>query len=404
MEDLDGSLGAHDCDLGGRPGEHQVVADVPGVHDDVRPAVRLAQDDADPRHGGPGVGERHLGPVADHAPPLEVLAGVEARGVDEGDEGQVESVAEGHESASLLGGGDVEGAGHRLGLVGDDADGPATDRREGGDQVRGECGPGLEQVPVVNDALDHVPDVVAARGGVGEEVAGLGGRAVDGIDAWNRCGERVCMVGKEVEEFGDQLDGLVTVGDGEVGDTRRARVHRSSAEAFVAQLLASEPLDHLRAAHEGVGLVDHHHQVGEAEEERRAGHGEPVHAEDHRDDARAGYELAGGGAPPVDGGHALGQVGPARRHEADQRDTELACRSGGDRQVLAVLGTQGAAVLPTDLDHHHPAAAKFIEAEGDGASRAGPQVQGRPRGIDCGHFVPPGWGVGSSVIVTWIPG
>ena len=43
-----------------------------------------------------------------------------------------DGVAEGDEPAALLGGGDGEGARHRLGLVGDDAHGPAADRGEGG--------------------------------------------------------------------------------------------------------------------------------------------------------------------------------------------------------------------------------------------------------------------------------
>ena len=113
LQDRRGLPGAHHGQLGPRPRQAHVVAHPLGVHDDVRAAVALAQDDADPRHRGPAVGEHELGAVADHAPPLEVLAGVEARRVDEREDRQVEGVAEGDEPGRLLRGRDVERAGER---------------------------------------------------------------------------------------------------------------------------------------------------------------------------------------------------------------------------------------------------------------------------------------------------
>ena len=100
LQDRRRLAGAHHGQLGPRPGEADVVAHRLGVHDDVRPAVALAQDHADPRHGRPAVGEHELGAVADHAPPLEVLAGVEAGRVDEREERQVEGVAERDEAGA----------------------------------------------------------------------------------------------------------------------------------------------------------------------------------------------------------------------------------------------------------------------------------------------------------------
>jgi hypothetical protein len=47
--------------------------------------------------------------------------------------------------------GDVEGAGQRERLVGDDADAAAADRDEGGDEVRGPATPQLEHLAVVHD-------------------------------------------------------------------------------------------------------------------------------------------------------------------------------------------------------------------------------------------------------------
>ena len=43
VEDVDGALAAHHRDLGRRPGEVDVGAELLGAHHDVRAAVRLAQ-------------------------------------------------------------------------------------------------------------------------------------------------------------------------------------------------------------------------------------------------------------------------------------------------------------------------------------------------------------------------
>ena len=161
MEDRRRLAGAHHGELGGRPGEADVVAHPLRVHHDVRAAIALAQDHAQPRHGRPGVGEHQLRPVADHASPLEVLAGVEARRVDERHEAEVEGVAEGHEAGRLLRRSDVERAGEGEWLVGDDADRPAADRRQRRHDVGRPAVAQLEQAAVVDDRCGDRTDVVA---------------------------------------------------------------------------------------------------------------------------------------------------------------------------------------------------------------------------------------------------
>ena len=73
-DDVGGALGAHDGDLGGRPGEDEVGAQVPRAHGDVAAAVGLAQDHRDLGHGGLAVGVEELGAVADDAGVLLVDA------------------------------------------------------------------------------------------------------------------------------------------------------------------------------------------------------------------------------------------------------------------------------------------------------------------------------------------
>ena len=113
-------------------------------------------------HRGPAVGEHELRAVADHAPPLEVLAGVEARRVDERDDRQVERVAERHEPSRLLRGRDVERAGERDRLVGDDPDGRPPIVANAVTTFEAHRPRSSKHLAVVDDRPDHVAHVVAA--------------------------------------------------------------------------------------------------------------------------------------------------------------------------------------------------------------------------------------------------
>src|SRR5690606_19312086 len=134
------------------------------AHGEVGAAVGLAHDDGDLRHGGGGVGEEHLGAVADDAAAFLGDAGEEAGDVNEGEQGDVEDVAEADEARGLVGGVDVEGAGLEGGLVGDDAGDDALDAAEADDHVFGEVAMDVEEVAVVHESGD---DLVHVDGGLG---------------------------------------------------------------------------------------------------------------------------------------------------------------------------------------------------------------------------------------------
>ena len=142
VDDLDRALGAHHRDLRRRPGVVQVAAQVLRRHDVVGAAIGLARDDRDLRHGRLGIGEEQLGAVLDQAAIFLRRARQEARHVDEGDDRDVEAVAEAHEARGLAASVDVEHAGQHHRLVGDEADGAALDAAEAGDDVLREARPG----------------------------------------------------------------------------------------------------------------------------------------------------------------------------------------------------------------------------------------------------------------------
>ena len=132
-------------------------------------------------HRRPPVGEHELGAVADHAAPLEVLARVEARRVDQREDRQVEGVAERHEAGGLLRRRDVQRAGQRQRLVGDDADRAPTDRGERGHHVGGPAGADLQHAVGIDDRRGDLADVVAPGRDGWDQLAGLRAAAVDGV-------------------------------------------------------------------------------------------------------------------------------------------------------------------------------------------------------------------------------
>ena len=84
-DDVDRALGAHHRDLGRRPGEVHVAADVLAAHDVVGAAVRLAGDDRQLRDGRLAVGVQQLRAVPDDPAVLLRDAGQEPGHVDERD-------------------------------------------------------------------------------------------------------------------------------------------------------------------------------------------------------------------------------------------------------------------------------------------------------------------------------
>ena len=84
----------------------------------------------------------------------------EARHVDEGDDRNVETVAEAHEAGRLARGVDVEHAGQRHRLVGDEADRGALDAAKAANDVSAEIRADLEEVAFIGDLHDQFLHVI----------------------------------------------------------------------------------------------------------------------------------------------------------------------------------------------------------------------------------------------------
>ena len=136
-------------------------------------------------------------------------------------------------------------------------------------------------------------------------------------------------------------------------EAARPGVHGRAPQLMDADPHAGELLDHGRTRDEGEGVVGHHHQVGEAEDEGRAGDGRAGHHDDDGHDARAPGQAPGRLAPAVQRGHAVGDVGPARRQYQDDGDPERQRRGRRRPHGLAVLHREGAPPERGDRAHHH---------------------------------------------------
>ena len=205
----------------------------------------------------------------------------------------------------------------------------AVDGRERGDEVGGPAGSQLEQLAVVDDAADDVAHVVAAGGRRGQDGAGLWCRAVGGVGgSGTRAAARRCSPAarpaaprwRARRRRASSTSRLATPWHGRGCRRRRAPSVRHGH--------AGELLHHVRAADEGVGVPRHHDVVGEPEQQRRARDGRAGHHDEHGHDARALHDGPGRGAPAVQRGDALVDVGPARREEDHQGHALVRGRGG----------------------------------------------------------------------------
>ena len=100
-DDLHRALGAHDRDLRGGPGIVEIAAQMLGRHHVIGAAEGLARDDRNLRHRGLRIGEQQLRAMLDEPAIFLRRARQEPRHIDEGDDGNVEGVAEAHEARGL---------------------------------------------------------------------------------------------------------------------------------------------------------------------------------------------------------------------------------------------------------------------------------------------------------------
>src|SRR5208337_4058473 len=118
--------------------------------------VSFARDHGNLRHRGLGKGVQQLGAVSDDSAELLLRAGQKSGNVFEGDERNVEAIAETHEARALDAGFDVEHAGKIRRLIGDNADRLSIQAGKADHDVLRVVLLNLKEVGVVHDRMNHV--------------------------------------------------------------------------------------------------------------------------------------------------------------------------------------------------------------------------------------------------------
>jgi len=173
IEHVDGAFRPHHRDLGGRPRVVHVAADMLRRHHAVGSAVRLSGDDDGRGNRRLREGVQQLRTVADDPVVLLIGSRHEPGHVLEGEDGDVERVAEADESGALLARLDVERARVHAGLLATIPTEWPSSRANPTTMFFAKFSCTSKKEPVVDDAADHVLHVVRLSRGVGNDVAQL---------------------------------------------------------------------------------------------------------------------------------------------------------------------------------------------------------------------------------------
>src|SRR5437763_2382685 len=338
VQDFDRALRPHHRYLRARPGDVVIAPDVLRVHHVVRAAVRLARDHPQLGDVRLAIGVQQLGAVLDDPAVLLRHAREEAGDVLEGDQRDVERVAEADEARALEGRRDVEHAGEHGGLVGDDADRAAAQPGEPDEQIAPVVAMHLEKVTVVHDPTDHVVHVVRLGGVVGDDVqqllvaaiGGIGGGAAARAGGGGRRGER--------EQGADRRQAVALGVVHEVGHPRGRAVYVGSPQALEIDLFVRHGLHDVGAGDEHVRDAPHHeHEVGDrgaVDRPTRARAQDRADLRHHARGERVAQEDAGVAA---ERDHALLNAGAARVVEPDDGRAVL---EGAVHHLADLLGVR----------------------------------------------------------------
>ena len=169
-EHCHGTRGTHNGNLGVGPCVVEVGAELLAAHHNVASTIALAEGDGHLGHGCFAVGVEQLGAVQDDGIVLLAGAGEEAGNVHQTDDGDVEGVAEAHETGTLAAGVHIEHAGVAGRLVGNDAYALAVETGEADDDVLGKLGLNLEELTIVGNGCYHLVHVVCHVRVVGQNL------------------------------------------------------------------------------------------------------------------------------------------------------------------------------------------------------------------------------------------
>ncbi len=191
-------------------------------------------------------------------------AGQEAGHILEGDERDVERVAEPHEAGTFERAVDMKHAGQDCRLVRYDSHRVSAQVREPDHDVLGVIRMNLVEAALIDHARDHLVHVVRLVRAVGHDGEQLLLHAIGRIIAGAARRSLHVVLGDVVEQVADLLEaGRLGVAD-EMRHPRGTGMNLRAAQTLEVDLLVRHRLHHLRPSHEHVGgPVDHIDEVGD---------------------------------------------------------------------------------------------------------------------------------------------
>src|SRR3972149_5955602 len=287
VDHIGSAFRSHHSNFSAGPGECQIGAKQLGAHDDIGATVTLTGGHLNLWHGSLGIGKQHLGAVANDAFVLRGDTRQESGRIAEGEQWNVEGVAEAYEAGDLVGGVDFHRASHDRGFLGNDTHGVTAHAGQPDDSVGGESSLKFNETAAVDDMVDHFVHIVGIVGIGRDDVIQFlvhAGGVVTGVDERGILG---VVRGQIAQNPARQSDGFLVAGGGQVSGAAGAKVNGSAAQTFHVDDLAGDRLDHFRTGQEHEGLFfDHDDHVGDGGRVSRAASAWSHDQTDLRDEAR----------------------------------------------------------------------------------------------------------------------
>ena len=182
----------------------------------------------------------------------------EAGNIDEGQDRDLEGIAEAHETRGLARAIDVEATRQHHRLVGDHADRLTLEPDETGDDVLREVFLNFVKIALVRGLQDQFLHVIGGVRVVGDQGVE---RIVDParfVEERAHGGFIAVVEREEIDETSHFGHGFHVVLEGAIGDRGLARVGRGAAQFLCRHLFVRHGLHHVGAGHEHVGRIAHH--------------------------------------------------------------------------------------------------------------------------------------------------
>ena len=227
-------------------------------------AIGLAKGNGYLRDRGFAISVEELGSVLDYGAVFLLGAGKEARNVHEGDQRDIEGIAETNEPGGLARSVDIQHACQHLRLIGDYSHAPAAHMGKTDYDIAGEGAVNLEEVSVINyfpyDSV-HVVSLVGIVGNDGVETVGNPAYRIGALP----CRSSLHIVLRnETEELLYGGNAFLFTFGGKVCHTALAGVDGRSAKLFGGDAFSRDTLHDGRTGEEHIrGVFYHEGEVGE---------------------------------------------------------------------------------------------------------------------------------------------